>query len=124
MQLSQVYRELHNSFINRSETNIIFMLNTDIVYLNGSRTHNKESIPDCFHSASPPKKVGRNREKDQLLLQLHFQNGDVGEDEVFIRGIRFVGFVGEKKNIPVLSNLPLNTIMALLVLLLQLLVQL
>ena len=57
------------------------MLNTDIVYLNGSRTHNKESIPDCFHSASPPKKVGRNREKDQLLLQLHFQNGDVGEEE-------------------------------------------
>ncbi len=57
------------------------MLNTDIVYLNGSRIHNKESIPDCFHSASPPKKVGRNREKDQLLLQLHFQNGDVGEEE-------------------------------------------
>ena len=81
MQLSQVYRELHDSFINCSETNIIFMLNTDIVYLNGSRIHNKESIPDCFHSASPPKKVGRNREKDQLLLQLHFQNGDVGEEE-------------------------------------------
>ncbi len=57
------------------------MLNTDIVYLNGSNRHNREWIPDGFYSTLPPKKVGRNREKDQLLMQMHFQNGDVGEDE-------------------------------------------
>ncbi|MEE3254756.1 MAG: hypothetical protein VX199_03570, partial [Chloroflexota bacterium] len=57
------------------------MLNTDIVYLNGSSHHNREWIPDGFYSTLPPKKVGRNREKDQLLMQMHFQNGDVGEDE-------------------------------------------
>jgi hypothetical protein len=57
------------------------MLNTDIVYLTGTNGHNEEWQPDCFSSTSPPAKVGRNREKDQLLVQMHFQNGGVDKYE-------------------------------------------
>ena len=57
------------------------MLNTDIVYLTGTNGHNKEWQPDCFYSTSPPAKVGRNREKDQLLVQMHFQNGGIDKHE-------------------------------------------
>jgi len=63
------------------KTNITFMLNTDIVYLAGTNGHDREWQPDCFCSTSPPANVGRNREKDQLLMQLHFQNGGVDKDE-------------------------------------------
>jgi len=50
-------------------------LETDIGYLfeaNGRRQNGK---PECFLDAVAPVRTGRGRERDQLLLQLHFQSG-------------------------------------------------
>ena len=67
--------------MNYYKTNVTFMLNTDIVYLTGTNDNNGEWRPDCFYSTSPPAKVGRHRENDQLLIQMHFQNRGVDKDE-------------------------------------------
>ncbi len=87
------------------------MLNTDIVYLDGSRGENRERIPDCFQSMSPPKKVGRNREKDQLLLQIHFQNGDVGKEE-YSRCIKLASqyYYGTSGSITAASRASINAV--------------
>ena len=51
------------------------MLETDIGYLLDTNGQNPNGKPECFFDATAPGRIGRGRERDRLLLQMHFQSG-------------------------------------------------
>ncbi len=50
-------------------------LETDIGYLFEANGHRRNGKPEFFLDAAAPGRIGRGRERDRLLLQLHFQTG-------------------------------------------------